>query len=98
MVPYEVQEVLAPGSTIADTLQSRVSLWGVHVLLGDALLVSAQARRDLLHICIAQHIWLPLLQVCLLSRWQHPDEICCDAGPQPLRGDTGCWVVGVMSG
>lgn len=49
MVPYEVQEVLAPGSTITDTLQSTTALWGVHVPLGDALLVSAQASRELLH-------------------------------------------------
>ena len=43
MVPYKVQEVLAPGSTITDAVQSKISLWGVHVPLGDMLLVSAQA-------------------------------------------------------
>ena len=43
MAPCELQEVLAPGSAITDKLQSRISLWGVHVPLGDALLVSAQA-------------------------------------------------------
>lgn len=43
VAPCDVQEVLAPGSAITDKLQSRISLWGVRVPLGDALLVSAQA-------------------------------------------------------
>ncbi len=66
MVPYEVQEVLAPGSTISDTLQSTTALWGVHVPLGDALLVSAQASRELLHY-IVRNVRLALLQICMTS-------------------------------
>ena len=50
-MPYKVQEVLAPGGTITDALQSKISLWGVHVSLGHALLVSAQASGEHLYSC-----------------------------------------------
>ena len=55
LVPCELQEVLAPGNAITDATLSRMSLWGVHVPLGDALLISAQASRHILHFQAACH-------------------------------------------
>ena len=54
-MPCELQEVLAPGNAVTDTTLSRMSLWGVHVPLGDVLLISAQVSRHIWHFKAACH-------------------------------------------
>ena len=76
LVPCELQEVLAPGNAVTDTTLSRMSLWGVHVPLGDALLISAQASRHIWRFKAVCHSSSMLGWCAMLCAYHHARAHC----------------------